>query len=80
MLERLLAMGQRHLETARFTVAVVHNPPHVEVLDAAAVPNNFKRTTVVIEVNKQAILEALRRGGEVVPGTEVARPDRLDIR
>ena len=44
------------------------------------VPNEFRRETLVVEPDKKAILEHTRLTGEVVPGTEVVRGERLDIR
>lgn len=80
---RLLAhvkdQPDQRLETQRFSLSVRQNPPRVEVLDAAAVPSEYTRTKITVDVDKKAVLDAYKRDGEIVPGTEVVRGVRLDI-
>lgn len=76
----LAEIGEERIETGTFTLAIRVNPPSVEVLDAAAVPNEYQRTKIEVSVDKRAILEAFKKDGEIVPGTQVVRTDRLEIR
>lgn len=73
-------IGEERLETGSFTLAIRTNPPSVVVLDATAVPTDYQRTKVIVDVDKRAILEHTKQTGEVVPGTEIVRGTRLDIR
>lgn len=73
------AMDIERLETGTFTLAVRVNPPSVNVLDAALVPSEFQRTKIEVSVDKRAILDAFKTDGEIVPGTEIVRTDRLSI-
>lgn len=78
--QHMRAVNQERIETGRFTISIKSNPPRVEVLRLDEVPNEFRRETLVVELDKKAILEHTRLTGEVVPGTEVVRGERLDIR
>jgi hypothetical protein len=78
--EHMQAIGTERIETARFTVSIRQNPPAIEVLEEALVPNEFIRTVTTTSVDKRAILEGLKTDGVVPPGVEVVRRKRLDIR
>jgi hypothetical protein len=80
VLRHMQATGITRIDTARFTLSVRQNPPRVEVLEAMLVPEEFKRTKVVVDVDKRAVLEHTKLTGEVVAGTEIVRAERLDIR
>lgn len=72
--------GCERIETGHFTLALRQNPPSVTVLDPAAVPHEFERTKIVVEVDKRAILEHVKATGEVVDGVSIARTWRLDLK
>lgn len=74
------ATGNDRIDTARYTFKISQNPPKVEVLEAMLVPSEFNRTRINIEPDKTAIREHWRKTGEIVPGTEITRSERLDIR
>ena len=80
VLKHMQATGMTRIDTGRFTLAVRQNPPHVEVLELLLIPSEFKRTVITEEPDKRAILEHTKATGEIVPGTEIARTERLDIR
>jgi hypothetical protein len=44
------------------------------------VPAEYVRTVTTTSVDKRAILDAYKTTGEIVPGVEVTRGQRLDIR
>jgi predicted TIM-barrel fold metal-dependent hydrolase len=77
--ECMQQLGIERLDTGTFTLAVRVNPPSVNVLDAALVPSEFQRTKIEVSVDKRAILDAFKTDGEIVPGTEIVRTDRLSI-
>lgn len=70
----------RRVQTARVTVSVRTNPPSVKVLEEALVPGEFQRSKTTISVDKVAIKTHFETTGEVVPGTEIVRTERLEIR
>jgi hypothetical protein len=80
LLRHLVEIGVEHVETARFRIAVRQNPPAVQVVDADAVPEEFVRTVTTTSVDKRAILATLKDTGEVVPGVEIVRGTRLEVR
>jgi hypothetical protein len=65
-----------------FSFALVQCPPRVVVTDEKLVPPEFIRTKTERAVDKVAVLAAYgKRGeGEIVPGTEVVRGVRLQIK
>lgn len=81
--ERLRAYLLRNLQsvdTPRFRISVRTNPPSVAVLEQMLVPAEYLRTVTTTTVDKRAVLEALKTTGEVVPGVEITRTQRLEIR
>jgi hypothetical protein len=80
VLQHMVATGHTRIDTGRFTLSVRQNPPRVEIVEAMLVPSEFQRTRVIVEPDKRAIAEHTKQTGEVVPGTEIVRGTRLDIR
>ncbi len=74
-------MGEERIEAGRYTLAVRLNNPHVEVVDESVIPESFWRVPEPPppEVDKTAILKAAKQG-EIVPGVEIVRTPRLDVR
>jgi hypothetical protein len=79
-LAQMQALGQERIDTGTFLLSVRLNNPSVVVLDAAAIPSEYQRTTISIAPDKVAILAAMKATGEVIPGTEVVRTPRLEIK
>ena len=79
MLAHMHAIGQERIVTPRYTLSVRANPPRVDVLEAQLVPKDYERTRITVEPDKRAILEHWRATGEIVPGVEVVRGERLAI-
>lgn len=80
VLQHMQAIGTQRIDTARFTLSVRQNPPAVEVLEEMLVPAEYIRTVTTTSVDKRAILEHYKSEGEIVPGVEISRGTRLDIR
>jgi hypothetical protein len=80
LLRHMQEIGTERIDTARFTVAIRQNPPAVEVLEELLVPDDFKREVTTVSVDKRAILDHFKAQGEIVPGVEIVRRPRLDIR
>jgi hypothetical protein len=80
LLRHLQSIGTERIDTARFRISVRTNPPSVAVLEQQLVPAEYLRTVTMTTVDKRAILDALKTTGEVVPGVEIVRGTRLDIR
>jgi len=79
VLKHMQLLEQDRIDTARFTLRVRQNPPHVEVLDAAQIPHQFNRSKITVEPDKTAIREHWKTTGEIVPGVDIVRTERLDI-
>lgn len=80
LLAYMKATHQERIDTSKFTVSVKLNPPHVEVLDAAAVPSEYQRTKVTVDVDKRAILDTYKVDGVVPPGVAIERSEGLSLR
>lgn len=80
LLKHLQAIGTEKVETARFRISVRTNPPSVQVVDEAAIPDTYVRTVTTSSIDKRLILDTLKSTGEVVPGVDIVRGVRLDIR
>lgn len=76
----LQAIELDRLETGTHTFVVRQNPGRVEVVDAAAVPSEYQRTVITTTVDKKAIMDSYKQDGELVPGTEIVKSSRLEIR
>lgn len=80
LLRHMQAIGTERIDTARFTIAIRQNPPAVEVLEDAFVPAEFKREVTTVSIDKRAILEHFKTEGEIVPGVDIVRRQRLEVR
>jgi hypothetical protein len=80
VLRHMQALGSERIDTARFRLSLRTNPPSVHVLEELLVPDDYKRVVTTVSVDKRAILENLKTTGEIVPGVEVIRGQRLEIR
>jgi hypothetical protein len=73
------AAGMTKIESPWFSLAVQKNPEAVEIHDETSVPDDFKSEVVSVKIDKAAIKQAIRGGGEV-PGTRLIQGTRLAIR
>jgi hypothetical protein len=80
LLKHMQFLGSERIETTRFTLTVRANPPAVEVLEQALVPEEYIRTVTTTSVDKRAILDQFKKDGDIPPGVEIVRGTRLDIR
>jgi Siphovirus Gp157 len=79
LLAHLQSQSSERIDTPRFSVRVVTNPPRVEVTEEMLVPQEFKRTVVTTTIDKTAIMRAVRATGEIPPGVDVVRGQRVQI-
>ena len=73
------AAGISKIESPWFRLAIQKNPEAVEIVDEASVPDDFKTEVVTVKIDKTAIKQAIRGGGEV-PGATLIQGTRLAIR
>ena len=74
-------MGISEISTNLGMLKIAKNPMSVEVLNADEVPEEFKKTTVTVAVDKNAIKQHIKDVGEIIPGIEIINNrTRLDIR
>jgi hypothetical protein len=81
LLINMQACNYTKISCPYFTISLRDNPPHVEVLDAAAVPDSFRVWPEVPppSIDKRALLAALK-AGETVPGVRLERGQRVEIK
>ncbi len=80
VLEQMKLMRIDHLDTSRFSLAIRQNPPKVEVLEEMLVPREFVKTVITSSVDKRGLLDHYRTTGEIPPGVDITKGERLDIR
>lgn len=80
LLTHMKVTGRDRIETVRFTLTARTNPPAVVVLDAAAVPGEFTKTVITVNVDKRGILDAFKASGEIPAGVDIQRGQRLEIK
>lgn len=95
MLSRMAGWGLDRAKDARIHVYRQRNPDAVEVVDPSAVPDEYKRATLVlplsevpehlvslatVEVMKSAILKALREDGVLVDGVNIVQGEHVRVR
>ena len=73
------AVGITKIECPYFKLAIQSNPPTVNLVDEAAIPEKFKEKVVTWKIDKPAIKNAIQ-AGEVVPGAILTNGKRLVIR
>jgi hypothetical protein len=73
-------LGLDRLETPTCTLSIVNNPPRCEVLNEKEVPGQFLVVKTTYSVDKVAIKRWAEQTGEVVPGVEIVRDSRLEVR
>src|SRR5437899_2399030 len=72
------SIGQKRIETDRFTISV-RSYPHVEVSDPAQVPSDYHRVKIIDDVDKRAILATYRKDGEIPAGVEIVHESKVLI-
>ena len=80
LLRHMRELGSEKIDTARFKISVRTNPPSVSLLEQMLVPEEFMRTVTTVSVDKRAVLEHFKSTGEIVPGVDITRSTRLDVR
>ena len=80
LLKHLTEIGTEKIDTPRFRISVKTNPPSVQVVDEHQIPEEYIRVVTSTSVDKKKILDELKTSGVIVPGVEVTRGQRLDIR
>lgn len=73
------ACGISKIECPYFKLSIQKNPPAVNILDEAAIPEQYKEQVVTWKIHKTAIKDALK-AGDTVPGAELMVGTRLAIR
>ena len=65
---------------ALFVAKIAKNPPSVNILDDAIVPEEFKTMEVNVKIDKKGILQHCKNTGEIVAGVEIVSKERLQIK
>ena len=73
------AAGISRIESPWFRLAIQKNPAAVEILDEAALPDEFKSEVVTVKIDKTALKQVMQDGVNV-PGAMLSQGTRLAIR
>lgn len=76
LLNAMTALNLDALEGQLSVVKIQSNPPKVDVLDELAIPSDYKKISVVEDLDKKKIAEALKSGQDV-PGARLISTKRL---
>jgi hypothetical protein len=68
------------VESSTMKIAIMKNPPFVNILNEESVPETYKRTVTQTFIDKQKILDEWKKNKIGVEGTEVVQRERLSIR
>ena len=63
-----------------FVAKIAKNPPSVNILDDAIVPEEFKIMEVNVKIDKKAIIQHCKSTGEIIAGVEIVSKERLQIK
>lgn len=72
-------IGRDKIKTELFTVSLQNNPPSVDDYDPQLIPEKYQRKTLVIDLDRQAIKQAIQNG-ESVPGACLKTSKSIRIR
>lgn len=72
-------LGRDKIKTELFTVSLQANPPAVDDYQPEIIPEKYKRKTLVVDLDRKAIADALK-AGEEVPGACLKQSQSLRIR
>jgi hypothetical protein len=73
------ACGIQKIESPWFVLAIQKNPVAVEILNEAALPDEFKEAIITTKIDRAGIKQAIEAGREV-PGAALSRGTRLVVR
>jgi hypothetical protein len=73
------ATGITKIECPYFKLSIAKNPPSVELVNEALIPEVFKRVETVVHIDKTAIKAALS-SGQTVDGARLVNGTRLAIK
>lgn len=77
--QNMEACGISKIESPWFRLAIQNNPLAVDIINEAAVPDEYKQEVVTVKIDKAGIRNAIK-SGEVVPGAALVNGTRLAIR
>jgi hypothetical protein len=78
-LREMHVIGVERIDFGVHTLTIRVNPPSCEVVDAALVPSDYQRTRIEVTVDRRSILEDFKKTGEIPPGVEIRRGERISI-
>ena len=75
----LKMLDLKKVKTSLNTISIQNNPPSIEVVDEALIPDEFKSIETVTKIDKKAILKAIKEGSEIA-GSRLSQTMSLRIR
>lgn len=73
------ATGTKEVDGVTVKLKIRQNPEHVEIVDETRIPEQYKKSKIVVSIDKTAIKESWK-AGVGVEGTEVKRDTHLEIK
>ena len=80
VLMQMIATNTLEVDGGTMRLKVRKNPPSVGVLNEEEIPETYRRTKTVVEIDKKAILDTFKQTGLGVAGTEIKQGSRLEIK
>lgn len=59
------------IDTCLGSISIAKSPISVEIVNQEAIPDEYKKTTTTITLDKRAILEHFKETGEILAGTNI---------
>jgi hypothetical protein len=75
------ACGFTKISSPYFVISLRMNPPRVDIVDEAAIPDEFREwpEPPPPSIDRRKLLDALKEG-RVIPGASIAQDSRIEIR
>lgn len=69
--QNMVALGYEKIETPFGSLSIRKCPSSVEIINENQIPEEYMKTKITREVDKNKILDAFRKNGEVIDGTRI---------
>jgi hypothetical protein len=78
LLTQMQLINMKEINTPEFLIRIRNNPPRVDIVSEAIIPDDFKEEVSTIRIDKTSIKEAIKAGNPV-PGATLTQNQRLHV-
>jgi hypothetical protein len=78
LLMQMQSINQKEISTPEYLIRIRNNPPKIDIVSEAILPDEFKEEVSTIRIDKTSIKEAIK-AGNVVPGALLTQNQRLHV-